>query len=47
VKAGGGSSDVTVESSSNISTAGVDAHGLFAQSLAAAVDRAASLSQVQ
>jgi len=30
---GGGANDVTVDSSSNISTAGVDAHGLFAQSL--------------
>ena len=30
---GGNGSDVTVDSSSNISTAGVDAHGLFAQSL--------------
>src|SRR6185369_11527058 len=30
---GGGANDVTVESSSNISTRGIDAHGLFAQSL--------------
>ena len=30
---GGSAKDVTVESSSNISTEGVDAHGLFAQSL--------------
>jgi hypothetical protein len=30
---GGGASDVTVDSSSNISTAGEDSHGLFAQSL--------------